>query len=81
MVCGKMSANPNGGANNFDNIMYSLLNVFVITSMEGWSGIMDFLRETFNDAGIFYCICVVFLCGFFVMNMMLAVIKAKFSEM
>jgi len=33
--CGKVIANPNYGATNFDNIMYSYLQVFICVTVEG----------------------------------------------
>lgn len=41
---------------------------------------MDYLRIAFSDFVIIYFILLIFLGNFFVMNMMLAVIKAKFTE-
>ena len=35
--CGKTNENPNNGATNFDNFMYSLLVVFQSVTLEGWS--------------------------------------------
>lgn len=79
-ICGKMMDNPNLGNSNFDNIMYSLIQVFVVTTMEGWTEIMEFVREAFSDIVSIYFILIVFVGSFFVMNMMLAVIKSKFTE-
>lgn len=79
-ICGKMIKNPNGGITNFDNILYSFLAVFQVTTLEGWSYIQDLLRITLGDFVILYFVFLIFLGNFFVINMMLAVIKAKFSE-
>jgi hypothetical protein len=37
--CGKSNSNPNNGATNFDNVLYSLLVVFQTTTLEGWSDV------------------------------------------
>jgi len=37
--CGKSNTNPNNGATNFDNVLYSLLVVFQTTTLEGWSDV------------------------------------------
>jgi Ion transport protein len=72
--------NPNLGNTNFDNILYSLLQVFVVTTMEGWTTITGYVREAFSDIAVIYFVMIVFIGAFFVMNVMLAVIKAKFTE-
>jgi len=38
--CGKSNENPSNGASNFDNVMFSLLQVFQIVTMEGWTTLM-----------------------------------------
>ena len=38
--CGKRTLNPNYDVTNFDNIFWSLLNVFQCITLEGWSEIM-----------------------------------------
>ena len=38
--CGKKTLNPNSDVTNFDNIFWSLLNVFQCITLEGWSEIM-----------------------------------------
>lgn len=54
--------------------------VFRITTLEGWTENQDNLRSTLGDFVIIYFVLLIFIGNFFVMNMMLAVIKAKFSE-
>jgi hypothetical protein len=58
----------------------SFLQVFITTTLEGWSDTMDYIRRSYSDITIIYFILLIFLGNFFVMNMMLAVIKAKFTE-
>lgn len=58
----------------------SFLQVFIATTLEGWGEIMDDIRIVYSDITILYFILLIFLGNFFVMNMMLAVIKAKFTE-
>ena len=74
-----MRENPDYEVTNFDNIMYSLLMVFQCVTLEGWSGIMYKLFDAFSIYVVFYFIVLVFIGAFFLLNLMLAVIKAKFS--
>ena len=55
-ICGKMRENPNWGFTNFDSVFMSFLMVFQITTMEGWSVIMNYLQTTFTSLCIFYFI-------------------------
>lgn len=42
-TCGKTMENPNYGVSNFDNILYSFLQVFLVTTLEGWTEIMTYV--------------------------------------
>ena len=76
--CAKTNISPNEFI-NFDDIFYSFLNVFQGTTMEGWSTIMEYCQMATTDAAFLYYLPIVFIGGFFLMNLTLAVIKAKFS--
>jgi hypothetical protein len=65
---------------NFDNIMYAFLMIFQCVTMEGWSEIMISLIKAFNFLSIVYFVLLVFIGSFFLLNLTLAVIKAKFTE-
>jgi len=38
--CAKSNENPANGASNFDNVMFSMMQVFQIVTMEGWTALM-----------------------------------------
>jgi hypothetical protein len=77
--------NPNGGETAFDNIFKSVLNIFIIITLEGWTDIMYMVRKATNTVGydIFFVVTVVF-GTFFVLNLMIAVqftyLNASFEE-
>jgi hypothetical protein len=84
-VCGKSNLNsndyyPSYGAENFDNILYSLLNVFTCVTLEGWTYIMIDLERTYNIVSIPYFMSLSFIGAFFLLNLTLAVINSKFNE-
>ncbi|KRX08852.1 hypothetical protein PPERSA_08956 [Pseudocohnilembus persalinus] len=79
-VCGKMIANPNFGVTNFDNLAYSFLMVFQCVTMEGWTEIMYWLFDSFSIFVVFYFVVLIFIGSFFLLNLTLAVIKAKFTD-
>lgn len=71
---GPGSGNPAFGVIGFDNIMKSILNIFVIITLEGWTDVMYMIRE--SGGGVYYdfffIMCVIF-GSFFVLNLMIAV--------
>jgi len=73
-LSGPGSGNPAFGVIGFDNIMKSILNIFVIITLEGWTDIMFMIREA--GGGVYYdcffVLCVIF-GAFFVLNLMIAV--------
>jgi len=64
---------------SFDNIYFAFLCVYTSVTMEGWSTIMSYTQMAFNDFSFLYFLPLIFVGGFFLMNLTLAVIKAKFS--
>lgn len=68
------TGNPNYGVTSFDNIGVSLLNIFIIITLEGWTDVMYMIRQSqdtyFYD--VFFVLTVV-MGTFFVLNLMIAV--------
>ena len=59
---------------SFDNLFSSILNIFIIITLEGWTEIMYNIRNATGTVGydIFFVLIVV-LGTFFVLNLMVAV--------
>jgi hypothetical protein len=66
--------NPIGGSFSFDNILLSILNIFQIITLEGWTDMMYIVRDATESyiSDVFFIICVLF-GAFFVLNLMIAV--------
>jgi len=65
----------NYGISGFDNLGQSLLTVFQIITMQGWSKIMlNLMDADLAFIGSLYCIIIVVIGSFFLMNLILAVI-------
>lgn len=83
-VC-KEYGNPNNGVTSFDNIFKSVLNIFIIITLEGWTDIMYLVRKATHTIAydIFFVATVIF-GTFFVLNLMIAVqftyLNASFEE-
>ena len=80
LVCGKIIENPNWGYTNFDNIGYSLFQIFQCITLEGWSETNNMISKTFSPYSVFYFISSVVMGSYFILGITLAVIKAQFTE-
>lgn len=74
-------ANPDYGTTNFDNILWGLLQVFISITLEGWSEYMVKYQKTYTWlVGPLFFIPMSYLGGFFLLNLLLAVINSSFSS-
>ena len=80
-ICSKLLNNPNYGLMNFDNIFFSFLNVFQIVTVDNWTSIMYSVQKTFTNYTSIYFLTLMIIGGLFLVNLTLAVIKVKFSEL
>ncbi|CAD8085687.1 unnamed protein product [Paramecium sonneborni] len=79
-ICGKMLDNPINGLLSFDNFGLAFLQVFIITTLEGWTTIMSTIMITFSQFSVFYFLLCVIIGAFFLVNLTLAIIKINFSK-
>ena len=80
LMCAKNNQNPDFGFTSFDNIFSAFLQVYVITTLEGWTQVMTYVQRTFGYVLCIYFIMIVFIGAFFLINLTLAVITIKFNE-
>lgn len=80
MECIQSLNNPKYGLISFDNIYISFINVFICSTLEGWPEIMEAVERSVSKLSIFYFLAIIYLGAFFLMNLILAVIKMKFTE-
>lgn len=66
--------NPDFGVSNFDDVLSSILNIFIIITLEGWTTLMYYIRNATGTVGydIFFVLVVIF-GSFFLINLMVAV--------
>jgi hypothetical protein len=65
---------------NFDTIFYALIAIFTSVTLEGWTSIMAATAKSYTNISFIFFIPLVFIGAFFLLNLTLAVIKAKFSD-
>lgn len=66
---------------NYNNIFYTMLNVFTVISTEGWTDLMYLSQDSIsgNVASIFYCSCI-YLMTYIMVPLFIAVITTSFSH-
>jgi hypothetical protein len=74
-VCVEGLDNPNFGGTSFDDIFSSILIVFQCVTLEGWTHVMEDIEKAFSYAVVLYFIPLVFIGAFFLLNLVLAVLK------
>ena len=86
-ICAKGLSNPNNEVTNFDTTYFGLMTVYIVITLEGWTEVYSYVSRTFKDTtGInqiiidFYFFILVFVGGFYLLNLNLAVIKTSFSK-
>jgi voltage-dependent calcium channel L type alpha-1D len=61
------------GFNNFDNIGFALLTIFQVTTMDGWTVLMNIYENAGSRTfSWFYFIGCVIICSFFILNLTIA---------
>ncbi|PWN28045.1 hypothetical protein BDZ90DRAFT_239367, partial [Jaminaea rosea] len=78
-MCIEAASNPNENSQSFDNIFTSLLEVVIIISSNGWSGVMyDMIDADFFVSCLFFIFGLILL-NFWLANLFVAVITNSFA--
>lgn len=78
--CGSALDNPNFGATNFDNVLYSFLTVFQCITLEGWTQTMEYVMDAYNVSAAIYFILLVFIGAYLLISLTLVVIKSALTS-
>lgn len=72
----------NYGITNFDNLGAAYLTIFQCTTLEGWSHIMNIIKDSYNEFTtiIFFISCVI-ICSYFLINLTVAVMRDQFDSL
>ena len=72
---------PNEGVTGFDNILQAMLTVFQCITLEGWTDVLYWTQDASGQflPPLFFC-SLVFLGGFFVVNLVLGTLCGEFSR-
>ncbi|KAI0086810.1 Ion transport protein-domain-containing protein [Irpex rosettiformis] len=78
-ICREGPENPQNGIEGFDTIYYSALQVFIVSSANGWSPLMYHMMDAeFFISCFFFIVCIIVL-NFWLINLFVAVITNTFS--
>lgn len=80
-LCVKLIKSAYEDVISYDNIFFSLLQTLFIVTMDNWSNIMYNVLRTLNNYFWIYFILLIIIGNYILMNLTLAVIKVKFSEL
>lgn len=80
-ICAKLIKSAYEDVMSYDNIFFSLLQTLFIVTMDNWSNIMYDVLRTLNNYFWIYFILLIIVGNYILMNLTLAVIKVKFSEL
>ena len=57
-----------------------MLSVFRTLTLEGWSDIMINIQQAYSPYAFVYSVLIVFFCEYVLLNMTLAILKYKYSQ-
>lgn len=78
--CGRVAFNPDSDLTSFDNLFHAMLQVFRIFTLSDWTNIMYIIQKTYSNFSWIYAVSLIFFGNFFLLNLILAILKVKFSE-
>lgn len=79
-LCGKLLINPGHGITNFDNFLISFVITFQLVTMQAWTSVMAYVLQSYGLIIWCFFIPLIFIGAFFLINLTLAAIKAKFTD-
>ncbi|KAK8858595.1 hypothetical protein IAR55_002824 [Kwoniella newhampshirensis] len=79
-VCQTTDGNPNGGGNSFDNVLVSLVQVIIVSSINTWSPIMYMAMDSDFFSSSLYFLAGVIVLNFWLINLLIAVVVHTFTD-
>jgi len=79
-ICLRNHENPDAQLTNFDNVLYSLLQVFVVVTLEGWVAIMYAIQATTHWSAFIFFYLITIVVSYFSVNLCIAVIEDVYSS-
>lgn len=78
--CAKLIANPYNDVINYDDLHSAYILTLLTVTLDNWTTIMYSILQAYSNYAWIYFVSLVIVGYYFMMNLLLAVIKVKFSE-
>jgi len=79
-TCVKSLDNLDNGVSNYDNIFSSLIQLFKIITFNNWTDSLYVIQKSFTNYIFLFFLLLIVLGNFVVLNLILAILKVKYSE-
>lgn len=79
-ICGKQISNPYENVINFDNLFSAYLMTLLTVTLDNWTTIMYLVLRAYSNYAWIYHVTLAIFGNYFLLNLLLAVIKVKFGE-
>ena len=80
LICAQGLNSPNFSIYNFDTFLWSMISVFRTITLEGWAALMVNIQKAYSMYAFVYSVLIVFFCEYVLLNMTLAILKYKYSQ-
>lgn len=78
--CVFYGSDPDNGYVNFNTFFWSALQIFQVTTLEGWGDTLTYTQSVMSPHTFFIFLTVILVMAFSIMNLVIAVLVAKFNE-
>ncbi|CAM9416805.1 unnamed protein product, partial [Scytosiphon promiscuus] len=79
-TCEDYGSSPYSGMVNFDNLLWSLLTLFTVTTLEGWHEVLMFTQRVMSQYTIWFFVFLIVTATWAVMSLMIAAMLARFKS-
>uniref|UniRef100_A0A8D0G2N2 Sodium channel protein n=1 Tax=Sphenodon punctatus TaxID=8508 RepID=A0A8D0G2N2_SPHPU len=78
--CVKTEYNPDYGYTSFDHFGWAFLSLFRLMTQDSWERLYRQIIRTSGKGAIFFFMLIIFLCSFYLFNLILAVVTMAYEE-
>ncbi|CAM9207058.1 unnamed protein product [Choristocarpus tenellus] len=78
-TCKETNTNPSGGFVSFDNLLWSMLTLFTVSTLEGWHEVMMITQRVMSQHTFWFFLVLIISATYAIMSLMIAAILARFK--
>jgi len=76
-TCQAWTSTPEGGSLNFDNLGWSFLTLFTVSTMENWANVLYYTQNVMAEGTFFVFLVIILVGNFTIVNLMIAAILVQ----